>query len=151
MYVGLFGHSAVVFHVFMFYWLFAWLCFFQWHFTDLCGCIAASLFNKLTYLLTNTVLETLTCLVACASGRSACWCGSWWLAALCRTPTLTTGKYRTSSSPANDSSSLSTAPTACTPRTCDRSVAGQLSLLNLCIRDEVHVFTAYAACFIMRT
>jgi len=39
MYVGLFGHSAVVFHVimfflhvFMFYWPFMWLCFFQWHF-----------------------------------------------------------------------------------------------------------------------
>jgi len=29
MYVGLFGHSAVVFHVFMFYWLFVWLCFFS--------------------------------------------------------------------------------------------------------------------------
>jgi len=28
MYVGLFGHSAVVFHVFMFYWLFVSLCFF---------------------------------------------------------------------------------------------------------------------------
>jgi len=27
MYVGLFGHSAVVFHVFMFYWLFVWLFF----------------------------------------------------------------------------------------------------------------------------
>ena len=26
-YVGLFGHSAFVFHVFMFYWLFVWLCF----------------------------------------------------------------------------------------------------------------------------
>jgi len=52
MYVGLFGHSAAVFHVFMFYWLFVWLCFFQWHFIDLFSCIAASLFNKLTYLLT---------------------------------------------------------------------------------------------------
>jgi len=35
MYVGLFGHSAVVFHVFMFvhvfmfYWLFVWSCFFS--------------------------------------------------------------------------------------------------------------------------
>jgi len=28
MYVGLFGHSAVVFRVFMFYWLFVWLGFF---------------------------------------------------------------------------------------------------------------------------
>ena len=27
--VVLFGHSAVVFHVFMFYWLFVWLCFFS--------------------------------------------------------------------------------------------------------------------------
>jgi len=27
MYVGLFGHSAAVFHVCMFYWLFEWLCF----------------------------------------------------------------------------------------------------------------------------
>jgi len=52
MYVGLFGHSAVVFHVFMFYWLFVLLCFFQWHFIDQFSCIAASLFNKLTYLLT---------------------------------------------------------------------------------------------------
>jgi len=55
MQVGLFGHSAVVFHVFKMF-----LCstdclhgrvFFQWHFTDLFSCIAASLFNKLTYLL----------------------------------------------------------------------------------------------------
>jgi len=58
MYVGLFGYSAVVCHGFMFfkkfftfYWLFVWLCFFQWHFIDLFSCIAASLFNKLTYLL----------------------------------------------------------------------------------------------------
>ena len=29
MYVGLVGHSAVVFHVFMFYWLFVWMCFFS--------------------------------------------------------------------------------------------------------------------------
>jgi len=29
MYVVLFGHSAVVFHVFMFYWRFMWLCFFS--------------------------------------------------------------------------------------------------------------------------
>ena len=34
--------------VFMFY----WLLFFQWHFIDLFSCVAASLFNKLTYLLT---------------------------------------------------------------------------------------------------
>jgi len=26
MYVGLLGRSAVVFHVFVFYWLFVWLC-----------------------------------------------------------------------------------------------------------------------------
>jgi len=30
-----------------------WLCFFQWHFIDLFSCLAASLFNKLTYLLTS--------------------------------------------------------------------------------------------------
>jgi len=29
MYVGLFGHFAVVFHVLMFYRLFVWLCFFS--------------------------------------------------------------------------------------------------------------------------
>jgi len=58
MYVGLFGHSAVAFHVFknvfscffMFYWLFVWLCSFQWHFIDLFSCIAASLFKKLNLL-----------------------------------------------------------------------------------------------------
>jgi len=59
MYVGLFGHSAVVFCVFTFFRVF--LCFtdslcgsvfFQWHFIDIFSCIAASLFNKLTYLLT---------------------------------------------------------------------------------------------------
>ena len=67
MYVGLFGHSAVVFHVimfflhvFMFYWPFMWLCFFQWHFIDLSSCIAASLFNKLTYLLMCTWCITLS-------------------------------------------------------------------------------------------
>ena len=59
MYVGLIGHSAVVFHVFMFFSCFSWvlltLCvvvLYQWHFVDLFNCIAASLFNKLTYLLT---------------------------------------------------------------------------------------------------
>jgi len=41
------------FHVCMFYWLFVWLCFFQWHFIDLFSCIAVSLFNILTYLLTG--------------------------------------------------------------------------------------------------
>ena len=41
-----------VFNVFIFYWLFVWLCFFQWYFIDLFSCIAASLFNKLAYLLT---------------------------------------------------------------------------------------------------
>ena len=47
MYVGLFGNSAVVFHVFlnvffmflMFYWLFVWLCFFQWYFIDSCQAV----------------------------------------------------------------------------------------------------------------
>jgi len=54
MYVGLFGHSAVVFHVFMFFRAFCVLLtvcvvvFFQWHFIDLFSCTAASLFNKLT-------------------------------------------------------------------------------------------------------
>ena len=52
-------HVFHVFHVFMFYWLFVWLCFFQWHFIDLFSCIAASLFNKLTYLL--TYLSTVSC------------------------------------------------------------------------------------------
>jgi len=60
MYVGLFGHFAVVFHAFMFFHVF--VCF-----TDcFCGrvlsvlsvylfsCIAASLFNKLTCLLTRS-------------------------------------------------------------------------------------------------
>jgi len=46
------SHVIVFFHVFMFYWLFVWLCFFQWHFINLFSCMAASLFNKLTYLLT---------------------------------------------------------------------------------------------------
>ena len=56
-YVGLLGHSAVVFHVFMFFMFFCvllTLCvvvFFQWHFIDLSSCIAACVFNKLTYLL----------------------------------------------------------------------------------------------------
>ena len=57
--VGLFGHSAVVFQVFMFFSCFLnvilTVCvavFFQWHFIDLVSWIAASLFNKLTYLLT---------------------------------------------------------------------------------------------------
>ena len=51
-YVGLFGHSAVVFHVFMFWLTVCVVVFFQWHFVDLFSCIAASLFNKLTYFLT---------------------------------------------------------------------------------------------------
>jgi len=45
-------HSAadtVVFRVFL---CFTDCCFFQWHFIDLFSCVAASLFNKLTYLLT---------------------------------------------------------------------------------------------------
>jgi len=51
-YIRTFGHSAAVFHVFVFYWLFVCLCFFEWHFIALLTCIAACLFNKLTYLLT---------------------------------------------------------------------------------------------------
>jgi len=35
----------------VFYWLFV-VVFFQWHFIDLSSCIAAGLFNKLSYLLT---------------------------------------------------------------------------------------------------
>ena len=44
-------HSAgtVVFRVFL---CFTDCSFFQWHFIDLFSCVAASLFNKLTYLLT---------------------------------------------------------------------------------------------------
>jgi len=58
MYLGLFGHSVVVFHVFLCFFMFLCFtdclcgCFFQWHFIDLFSFIAASLFNKLTYLLT---------------------------------------------------------------------------------------------------
>jgi len=60
-YVGIFVHSAVVFHVFKFYvgLLIVQLCFmsdivFYWfidwlYCIDLFTCIAASLFNKLTY------------------------------------------------------------------------------------------------------
>ena len=44
--VGLFGHSAVVFHVFYVLLTVCVVVFFQ--------CIAASLFNKLTYLLTSS-------------------------------------------------------------------------------------------------
>ena len=47
MYVVLFGHSAVVFHVFVLLTLYV-VVFFQWHFIDLFSCIV---FNKLTYLL----------------------------------------------------------------------------------------------------
>jgi len=57
MYVGLFGHSAVVFHVFVFFHVFYVLptvcvvVFFQRHLIDLFSCIAASLLiNLLTYL-----------------------------------------------------------------------------------------------------
>jgi len=46
-----------VFSCFMFYWRFVWLCFFQWHFIDLFSCIVASLFNKLTYLLTSAKVK----------------------------------------------------------------------------------------------
>ena len=58
MYVGLFGHSTVVFHVlwfFSFFYVLLTVCvvvFYQSHFIDLFSCIAASLFNELTYLLT---------------------------------------------------------------------------------------------------
>ena len=51
MYVSLFGHSAVVFHVLCF----TDICvvvYFQWHFIDLLGGIYASLFNRLIHLLT---------------------------------------------------------------------------------------------------
>ena len=58
-YVGLFGHSAVVFNVFKCFFscfyvlLTVWVVvFFSVTFFDLFSCIAASLFNKLTYLLT---------------------------------------------------------------------------------------------------
>ena len=54
MYVGLFGHSAVVFYVFSCSYVLLsvrMVVFFQWHFIDLFSCIAASLFNKLTYFL----------------------------------------------------------------------------------------------------
>ena len=76
MYVGLFGHSAVVFLCFLmffrvlcvFYWLFVWLCFFRWHFIDLFSCITASLFNKLSYLLTYcdilyTMMHAMYCIL----------------------------------------------------------------------------------------
>ena len=81
MYVGLFGHSAVVFHVFNVFFMFlsftdcSCLCFFQSHFIDLFSCIAASLFNQLTYLLTDKVSST--CLVSRRLGawflRSPLW------------------------------------------------------------------------------
>ena len=52
MYVGLFGHSAVVFHVFYVLLTVCVVVFFSvTKFIDLFSCIAASLFNKLTYLL----------------------------------------------------------------------------------------------------
>jgi len=61
-YVGLFVHSAVVFHVFMFYLglLIMQLCFISdiLLFIDLFSCIAASLFNKLTYLLSGLPLSS---------------------------------------------------------------------------------------------
>jgi len=58
MYVGLFGHSAVVFRVYVFFSCFYVLLtacvveFYRRHFIDLFSCIAASLFNKLACLLT---------------------------------------------------------------------------------------------------
>jgi len=57
MYVGLLGHSAVfrVFkNVFSCFYVLLTVCvvvLYQWHFIDLFSCIAASLFNKLTWLL----------------------------------------------------------------------------------------------------
>jgi len=77
--VGLFGQSAVVFPVFMFCHVFSCfvdcLCgcvFFRWHFIDLFSCIAASLFNKLTYLLKDAfaVLRTARCGVQCERALS---------------------------------------------------------------------------------
>jgi len=65
MHVGLFGHSAVVFHVFMFFLVFmfcrlsVWLCFFS-DIIDLFSCIAASRFNKLIYLLTYVTVLSLS-------------------------------------------------------------------------------------------
>jgi len=79
MYVGLFGHSAVVFHVFMFFscvfCVLLTLCvvvFFQWHFIVIFSCIAASLFNKLTYLPTRQCWLQLW--VSCTVVRRCCEC-----------------------------------------------------------------------------
>jgi len=47
---GLLGHSAVVFRVLL---TVCVVVFYQWHFIDPLSCIASSLFNKLTYLLTG--------------------------------------------------------------------------------------------------
>ena len=44
------------------------LCFFQRHFIDLLSCIAASLFNKLTYLLTRPI-NVLNAKSICASEK----------------------------------------------------------------------------------
>jgi len=55
MYVGLRSCLScfnVFFHVSVFYSLLCVVVFYLWHFIDLFSCIAASLFNKLTYLLT---------------------------------------------------------------------------------------------------
>jgi len=57
MYVGLLGHSAVVFRVYVFFSCFyvsltaCVVVFYQRHFIDLFSCIAASLLNKVAYLL----------------------------------------------------------------------------------------------------
>ena len=68
-YVGLFGDSAVVSHVFMFFKCFPCFfcvlltfvclcgCVFQRHFIDIFSCIAASLFIELTYLLTYLLTD----------------------------------------------------------------------------------------------
>ena len=76
MYVGLFGDSAVVSHVFMFFkcfpvffcvlLTFVWLCgcVFQRHSIDIFSCIAASLFIELTYLLTYLLTDWLAGVVS---------------------------------------------------------------------------------------
>ena len=60
--VGLFGHSAVVFHVLMFFFMFfhvlltvCVVVFFHRHFIDLFSCLPVCLINLLAYVLTNRV------------------------------------------------------------------------------------------------
>jgi len=63
--ISLLGHSAVVFHAFMFLMFLFYVgllivcvvVFYQWHFIDLFSCIAANLFNKLTYLLPICIIN----------------------------------------------------------------------------------------------